>query len=355
MAESLPCGRVVAIQANFCWVEPELPAAAGVTRLLCTQRTRLGKSGLRICTGDRVRLAGIDWTAGRAAVAALIPRRSLLVRPAVANLSRVVVVVALAEPELDPLQLTRFLISAEATGQAVELVFSKADLADRAAASGWLREARSWGYEPLAVSTTSGVGLEELRSRLSRPGLAVLSGPSGVGKSSLLNALRPELGLRVRPVSGRLQRGRHTTRHVELFALGPGAHVADSPGFNRPDLPADPTALAMLFPELRGRLAAAGCRFRNCLHQGDPGCAIEAGWNRESLYLQCLSELLAESGKQQRSSGRVEGLRQRGSRQEPCLDPRLRQGSRRRQRQLGCQEDQAEGVIRPDPEDSDRP
>ncbi len=337
MAEPSPCGRVVAIQANFCWVELEGPPAGALTRLLCTQRSRLGKSGLRICTGDRVRLAGIDWVAGRAAVADLLPRQSLLPRPAVANLTRVVVVVALAEPAPDPVQLTRFLITAEATGQPVEVVFSKADLAGPAVVEDWCRQARSWGYEPLAVSTTTAQGLDDLRSRLTRPGLAVLCGPSGVGKSSLLNALRPELALRVGEVSGRLQRGRHTTRHVELFALGPDAHVADSPGFNRPALPSDPTALAPLFPELRARLGEAACRFSNCLHQGDPGCAIPAGWNREPLYRQCLADLLAEAGKQQPSAGGAQ--------------PRLRQDSRRRRRQQACQEDIAEGVIPPAPED----
>jgi ribosome biogenesis GTPase len=347
MAEPSPCGRVVAIQANFCWVELDSPVPGGVTRLLCTQRTRLAKRGQRICTGDRVRLAGIDWTSGRAAVAALLPRHSLLLRPAVANLTRVVVVVALAEPDPDPDQLNRFLITAEATAQPVELVFSKADLAAPAVADDWCRQVSSWGYAPMVVSTTTTEGLDELRRRLSRPGLAVLCGPSGVGKTSLLNALRPDLCLRVGTVSGRLQRGRHTTRHVELFPLDPGAYVADSPGFNRPALPADPTALAFLFPELRAPLAEATCRFSNCLHQGDPGCAIQPGWSREPFYLQCLAELLALNGRQPQPSGASRSLRRRGARDEPCLDPRLRQESRRRQRQRGCQEDRPDEVSSP--------
>jgi ribosome biogenesis GTPase len=152
-----------------------------------------------------------------------------------------------------------------------------------------------------------------------------------VGKSSLLNALRPDLSLRTGAVSGRLQRGRHTTRHVELFALGE-ALVADSPGFNRPELPDDPTALAALFPELRRRLAECPCRFRNCRHQGDPGCALEDGWDRQELYGQCLADLEARP-------------RQRGDRLEPGLDPRLRQGSRRTGRQQ--LEEESEGELSP--------
>ena len=348
MVEAGAIGRVVALLANFCWVELDNPGPAGITRLLCTRRTRLGKSGLQICTGDQVRVEGIDWASGRAAVAELLPRSSLLERPAVANVTRVVVVVALAEPELDPLQLTRFLITAEATGQPVELVFSKADLPNPAVVATWCERARGWGYEPSAISTATGFGVEALRQRLSQPGLAVFCGPSGVGKSSLLNALRPELELRVGEVSGRLQRGRHTTRHVELFALASGALVADSPGFNRPGLPPHPAGLANLFPELRSQLAGASCRFSNCLHQGDPGCAIAPGWDRQSLYSQCLLDVLADAEREERRSTGP-GVRQRGSRVEPRLDPRLRQTSRRRQRQQAGRDEPLEELSPPDP------
>jgi len=333
-AEPLP-GLVVALVANFCWVQLDQPGADGVERLLCTRRTRLGKSGQSICVGDRVRVDGIDWQAGRGAVAVLEPRQGRLERPAVANVTRVVVVVALAEPALDPMQLTRFLLTAECTGQPVLLVLSKADCLPTAEVEAWLQRTAAWGYPALAISSRTGVGLDALRQRLAEPGIAVLCGPSGVGKSSVLNALRPELGLRVGAVSGRLQRGRHTTRHVELFALAPGALVADTPGFNRPQLPEDPSLLAGLFPELRQRLERQRCRFSNCLHQEDPGCAMGRDWDRFPLYSQCLADALAEAERQDRSGGRTDqpGLRQRGNRLEPRLDPSLRQGSRRRQRQ----------------------
>jgi ribosome biogenesis GTPase len=134
--EALP-GLVVAMVANFCWVALDQPGTRGVERLLCTRRTRLGKSGQTICVGDRVRVDGVDWAQARGAVAVLEPRQSLLNRPAVANVSLVVVVVALAEPTLDPLQLTRFLITAESTGQPVLLVFSKADCLPMAEVEAW--------------------------------------------------------------------------------------------------------------------------------------------------------------------------------------------------------------------------
>ncbi len=339
-------GLVVALQANYCWVELESPGPAGGLRLLCTRRTRLAKSGQIICVGDRVHVEGIDWTAARGAVAAVDPRTVLLSRPPVANVSLVVVVVALAEPALDPLQLSRFLLTAEATGQDVLPVLSKADLLSGDAVKDWLARIEAWGYPALAVSVPAGRGLDELRQRLSRPGLAVVCGPSGVGKSSLLNALLPRLDLRVAAVSGRLQRGRHTTRHVELFSLAPGALVADSPGFNRPELPADPARLALLFPEVRRSLQRAECRFSNCLHLGEPGCAVGVDWERHSWYAGWASDLRERSSRAevQGQAGRnaESGLRWRGNRLEPRLDQQWRQPSRRSRRQQAWREGREE-------------
>jgi ribosome biogenesis GTPase len=218
----------------------------------------------------------------------------------------------------------------------VELVFSKADLCDPDALRHWCDRATAWGYEPLAVSAACGSGLEALRCRLQTPGITVFCGPSGVGKSSLLNALRPDLELRVAAVSGRLQRGRHTTRHVELFALSEGVLLADTPGFNRPQLPADPERLASLFPELRQRLAAEPCRFRNCRHQGDPGCSLGVDWDRYALYGQCLAEAEAQAGAATPAGGeRTErgSVRRRGNREELRLAEPLRRSSRRTRRQ----------------------
>ena len=335
MAEPASRGQVVALLANFCWVNLDQPGPAGQRRLLCTRRTRLVKSGQAIRVGDWVHLDGIDWTAGRAAVGAVEPSQRVLERPPVANISRVVVVVALAEPNLDPLQLTRFLITAEQSGAAVELVFSKADLAASQLLQQWLQRASAWGYAPLAVSSREPSTLEALRKRLCQPGLSVLCGPSGVGKSSLINALIPDLGLRVAAVSGRLQRGRHTTRHVELFALADGALLADTPGFNRPVLPADPAALAACFPELRLAQSGQRCQFGDCLHQGEPGCAVGSDWDRYGLYSQCLHELLAAAQRSDAPSraAAAGSLRQRGNRVEPRLAAQYRQQSRRGQRQ----------------------
>jgi ribosome biogenesis GTPase len=335
---------VVALEANFCRVALDSSGPGGVDQLLCVRRTRLGKTGQQICVGDRVSVEGVDWTSRRGAVAALAGRTSLLSRPAVANCNRVVVVMALVQPDLDPVQLTRFLLTAEATGVAVDLVLTKADLPAPELLQAWPLRLAAWGYQPWLVSAQTGAGIEPLRQHLAVPGIAVLCGPSGVGKSSLLNALVPDLALRVGAVSGRLQRGRHTTRHVELFPLGAAGLLADTPGFNRPELPADPVALAALFPEVRLRLAKASCRFSNCLHQGDPGCAVGSDWPRYPHYLQCLEQLLAQEAAA-KTRPYEPGLKQRGNRSEPRLDPRLRQLSRRRQRQGDGPQDDGFGVA----------
>ena len=300
-------GRVVALQANYCRVELDAPGPGGWHRLLCTRRSRLDHEGLQVWVGDRVRLEGIDWTAGRAAVAQVEPRQNLLQRPTVANVDRVIVVTALAEPDLDPLQLTRFLVSAEGSGAAVDLVLGKADLVAEPALRQACADFEAWGYPVFPLSTRTGLGLDTFRYHLrTAAGITVLCGPSGAGKSSLLNALVPDLDLRVAAVSGRLQRGRHTTRHVELFPLpsevaadsfplfpATPALVADTPGFNRPELPSDPVLLAQAFPEIRQRLALGPCRFRNCRHLEDAGCALGTDWPRFSHYRQCLEEVEA--------------------------------------------------------------
>ena len=359
-AEADPCrsGLVVALQANYCSVELDAEGPEGEQRLLCTRRTRLSKTGQTICVGDRVHLDGVDWNSGRAAVAAVELREGLMLRPAVANVSRVVVVASLAEPVLDPLQLSRFLVAAEATGQQVHLAFSKADLLENSQVEAWCTRVRRWGYDPLVVSTRRSWGLDALHRCLSQPGITVLCGPSGVGKSSLINTLRPELNLRVSPVSGRLQRGRHTTRHVELFAIAPGALVADTPGFNRPELPPRPEQLACLFPEVRQKLALHSCRFSNCLHQGEPGCAVGSHWERQPWYLNCLEAISQHCERQDQQRSRTDGpaFRRRGGRLEPRLDHQLRQRSRRGERQQAWREgrQQAEEISLPGQADSDR-
>ena len=283
-------GIVVALQANYLEVELDDPPDGLPARLLCTRRTRLSHRGASVHVGDRVVVEAIDPGQARAVVAAVEPRSSWLTRPPVANVSLVGVALAVDQPAFDPDQASRFLLTAERTGLPVQVLLTKSDLLDVQQQRQLQQRLRGWGYEPLLLSSRTGLGMDDLRRRLQDTTLSVLCGPSGVGKSSVLNALMPHLDLRVGAVSGRLQRGRHTTRHVELFPLIPGSRVADTPGFNRPDLPNDPRELGMLFPELRDQLEPWPCRFRDCLHRGEPGCGVKRNWERYPLYTAALEE-----------------------------------------------------------------
>ena len=288
-------GIVVALQANYLEVELDDATQGCPLRLLCTRRSRLTHRGTDVNVGDRVRVEAIDAKQARAVVAEVSPRQSWLTRPPVANVSLVVVALAVDQPAFDPDQASRFLLTAERTGLDVQLVLTKVDLVSAEVLSELCERLRGWGYDPLPLSSESGSGMEVLQTRLQGTPLAVLCGPSGVGKSSVLNNLLPHLSLRVGEVSGRLQRGRHTTRHVELFPIGDQARVADTPGFNRPELPDDPHELGVLFPELKRQLDPWPCRFRDCLHRGEPGCGVSKTWERYGLYAKSLEDVVSLS------------------------------------------------------------
>ncbi|PSN20230.1 ribosome small subunit-dependent GTPase A [filamentous cyanobacterium CCP5] len=283
---------VLAAQANYYWVRLDsVPPTAASQALLCTRRARLKKMGQQVMVGDRVRIEEADWIGGRGAIAEVAPRRSVLDRPPVANADQILLVFALAEPSLDSYQLSRFLIKAEATDLSVQLCLTKRDLVEPGVLEQWRQRLQAWGYAPLAVSLFADADQQALRNRLAGH-VTVLSGPSGVGKSSLINRLAPEADLRTSSVSGKLGRGRHTTRHVELFEL-PDGLLADTPGFNQPDIACSPEALENYFPEIRQRLARQSCQFSDCLHRDEPGCAVGTDWERHEIYLSLLDEAIA--------------------------------------------------------------
>lgn len=293
-------GIVLAVQANYYWVQLHPIIAANgngqgtVTpvHLLCTRRARLKKIGQQVMVGDQVEVENPDFTGGRGAIAQVLPRRSVMDRPPIANVDQVLLLFALAEPDLDPYQISRFLIKAELSGLHICLCLNKQDLVRETIWQDWRQRLYSWGYVPLLISVDADWGMSTLEHQLSCH-TTVVSGPSGVGKSSLINRFIPAAELRTNAVSGKLGRGRHTTRHVELFKLPGGGFLADTPGFNQPDLALSPELLGDCFPEIRQRLQTEHCQFSDCLHQDEPGCMVGQDWERYPIYLTLLDEVLA--------------------------------------------------------------
>ena len=259
----------------------------------CTVRGRIKRGRLTsdpIAVGDRVL-----WTpteVGEGIVEEVLPRKSVLSRHPppprppveqviVANVDQVLVVFSLGSPPLNPLMLDRYLVACEAASLPVLIVINKHDLYQEEADGEVLELYRGIGYALHTTSVVTGDGIEALRGLL-RGKLSVLAGPSGVGKSSLLNALWPHLDLRIGEISEYHDRGRHTTVVAELLNPEPDVYVADTPGlrqFRFWDI--DPEQLEAFFPEMRPFLSQ--CRFTPCTHTHEPGCAIQAAVDRGEI------------------------------------------------------------------------
>ena len=289
-------GTVTAVQANFYQVKLSDGCSSVEDRvfqyLLCTRRTRLKKIGQKVMVGDRVVIEEPDWQDGRGAISDVLPRKTELQRPPVANARLILLVFAVAEPNLDPWQLSRFLVKAESTDLELCLCLNKCDLISETEQQQWRLRLNNWGYEPILISAKQRQGIDRLWELL-QDKITIVAGPSGVGKSSLIDGLIPDASLRVGAVSGKLQRGRHTTRHVELFELPGGGLLADSPGFNQPDLTCSPMQLAWYFPEARKRLQQGNCQFSDCLHREEPNCVVRGDWERYEYYREFLKKAIA--------------------------------------------------------------
>lgn len=329
-------GTVVAVEANFYRVRLDVEVAdeCGHSELLCVRRARLKKIGQQVYVGDRVTVEEPDWQGKRGAIALVEARYNLLDRPPIANVDRVLLVFALTDPELDSFQLSRFLVNIAASNLPVIICLNKCDLIPDQKAIYWRDRLHTWGYDAITISTYTGKGIELLKNKVAQ-GVTIMSGPSGVGKSSLINLLIPGLEIRVGSVSQRVGLGRHTTRHVELFELSDRGFLADSPGFTQPTLTCKPIDLAECFPEAQHLLASESCQFHDCWHQDEPGCVVRGDWERYAHYCQFLGEVEANRAKVSASSTPETSLKSKAIaggkvQQEPkLLKKRHRRQSRR--------------------------
>jgi ribosome biogenesis GTPase len=260
-------GTVIKAYSSFYYVE------IGDRLWECRLRGKFRLAKQNVLPGDRVMLKETGDLTG--VIEEVLPRTSVLDRPQVANVDQVVIVFACAEPDPQTELLDRMLVSAEFAGLLPVIC-----------------------YTVLETSAVNGTGTDSLR-RCLQGRTTVFAGPSGSGKSSLLNAVHPGLRLKTGKVSEKIGRGRHTTRFAELLKLGPDSLVVDSPGFSSLHLPdIDKQYLAGMFPEFTPY--AGGCRFNGCLHRAEPECAVkkavdegEVSRERYSHYLVFLEELIS--------------------------------------------------------------
>ena len=255
--------RIIKALSGFYYVQAE----DGVVE--CRARGRFRRQDQSPLVGDFVR---ITRQGDKGVLEALLPRKNAFIRPAVANIDQLVVLASCAIPVTEPFLIDRVLAIAQLQNVPALVVVNKDDLAPAQPLAEIYRRA---GVPVLVTSAETGEGIEALREALAGK-LSCLTGNSGVGKSSLLNLACPQLQLPVGEVSEKLGRGRHTTRHIELYSLGSNTFVADTPGFSAFDTErmelVHKEQLQYAFPEFAPYLGH--CQFPDCAHRKEPGCAV---------------------------------------------------------------------------------
>ena len=258
-------GRIVKALSGFYYVQTQEQLVE------CKARGRFRKEGITPLVGDWVE---ITMEHGKGMVEEIHPRKNAFIRPAVANLDLLVLLVSDAIPVTEPFLIDRITAIAGDQNVPVVICVNKSDLEPGARLADIYTKA---GYDVVTTSAITGVGIDRLRALIAGRVVA-FSGNSGVGKSSILNCLAPALQLQTGEVSQKLGRGRHTTRHIELFALDHQTYVADTPGFSSFDTEMMDVILKenlqYAFPDFAPYLGK--CQFHDCAHLKEPGCRVTA-------------------------------------------------------------------------------
>lgn len=261
-------GKIMKGIAGFYYVHVE---GRGVYE--CKAKGIFRKEGIKPLVGDDAELDVLDEAERLGNIRKILPRKSALVRPAVANVDQALVLFAIVKPNPNFNLLDRFLIRMEQQKLPTVICFNKEDIAapeEKAA----LRSAyETCGYQVLFISVLENRGLDQVRELLAGK-TTTLAGPSGVGKSSLINQLSPETHMETGEISEKIKRGRHTTRHSEIIALGNGTYIMDTPGFTSLDMPEiTKEELSGYYPEFREY--EPFCKFRGCAHISEPSCKVK--------------------------------------------------------------------------------
>ena len=284
-------GKIIKGIAGFYYVEV---AGSGIYQSKAKGLFR--KEKIKPLVGDEVRITVTHEKDMEANIEEIFPRRNELYRPAVANVDQVLVVMAFADPDPDYGVLDRFLVQMEIAGIHTVICFNKDDLA----ASGRAEEVKSVyesaGYEVVMASVKEKKGLEEL-SKKAAGKTTVLAGPSGVGKSSIVNHLSSEKIMETGEISEKLKRGKNTTRHAQLVVIGENTYICDTPGFTSFEAEnISSSELRRYFPEIWKY--EGECRFNGCVHDKEPDCRVKEAVERGSIsrfrydsYIRLFSEL----------------------------------------------------------------
>ena len=253
----------------------------------CRAKGIFRSRGIKPVVGDNVEFVVLDEEKAEGSIEEILPRKNVLVRPASANVDQALVVFAITQPEPNLNLLDRFLIMMEAQEVPVTICFNKTDLGEEDRQEEYRKTYEQAGYPVLFVSSREEAGVECIREVL-RGKTTILAGPSGVGKSSLTNQILPKAVMETGSISEKIKRGKHTTRHAELFCVEENTYLCDTPGFSSMYLEdIESGALKYYFPEFEP--FADACKFQaDCVHIGEPVCgvkdALESGKLSESRY-----------------------------------------------------------------------
>ncbi len=239
----------------------------------CKARGVFRKEKMRPLVGDDCEIEILDAGACLGNVEKVLPRRNALTRPAVANADQAIVIFAASHPEPGYGLIDRYLVRMSYVDMPVILLINKVD-ENRERAEELQAVYGKAGYTVVLTSARTGEGMEQVRQLLEGK-TSVFSGPSGVGKSSVLNRLYPEMNAETGAISEKIGRGKHTTRHSELTAVGGGTFLCDTPGFSSVELPeqVQEDTLELCFPEFAPYLGS--CRFASCRHLSEPDCSVK--------------------------------------------------------------------------------
>ena len=261
-------GKIIKGIAGFYYVYVD---GAGIYE--CKAKGAFRKEKMKPLVGDDVEVAPISEEKKTGNVERILPRRKELIRPAVSNIDMALVIFAAAKPEPNLNLLDRFLCMMEFQGVPVTILFNKCDLVTEEELQRLKGIYEPAGYHVMGISVHRENGVEEVRSLLAGK-TATVAGPSGVGKSSLVNALQSGIHMETGEISTKIDRGKHTTRHAEIIPLGKQSFIMDTPGFSSMDLPGfEKEELWTCYPEFRDY--EPRCRFRGCSHINEPDCGVK--------------------------------------------------------------------------------